>query len=174
MIPINLKLIAISATAGLLIGLLNGFAGGYKWQQGTIDDMRDDHAKQIAQIEAEAERDLKERQDQINHLQKEFAIADTNYQETVKNAQAEIARRDADIRALRSVPTVKVKRQVCAADRKDSDTKALDETSRAELDPETAVRIYGITDDGDAAIRQLTELQNRVNQLILVCPVEII
>ncbi len=171
---LNLKLIAISATAGLLIGLLNGFAGGHKWQQGTIDDLRADHAKQIAQIEAEAERDLKERQDQINHLQKEFAIADTNYQETVKNAQAEIARRDADIRALRSVPTVKVKRQVCAANGKDSDQKGVDETSRAELDTETAIRIYGITDDGDAAIRQLTELQNTVRLLTAVCPIEIL
>jgi len=171
---INIKLIAISTTAGLLVGLINGFAGGYKWQQGNIDDLIANHAKQIAQIEAEAERDLKEREDQIDHVKREAAIADTNYFEAMKNAQTEISKRDADILALRSVPTVKVKRQVCSSGRKDSDIKKPDESSRAELDPETAVRIYGITDDGDAAIKQLTELQNRVRQLTLVCPIEII
>lgn len=169
---INLKLIAISATVAAIFGI--GVTSGYKWQQGTIDDLKADHQAQLQAIENEAERDLKEREDQINHLQKEFAIADTNYQETVKNAQIEINKRDADILALRSVPTVKVKRQVCPANGKDSDTKTPDGTSRAELEQETAVRIYGITDDGDAAIKQLNELQNRVKQLTLVCPIEII
>ena len=166
----NIKLIAISATVALTVG----FIGGYKWQQGTIDDLKADHQAQLQAIENEAERDLKERQDQINHLQKEFSIADTNYQETVKNAQIEITKRDICIRNGNCLPTVKVKRQACAASGKDSNSKASDGSSRAELDPEAAVRIYGITDDGDKAIMQLTELQNRVRELVSVCPVEIL
>jgi prophage endopeptidase len=171
---LNIKLIAISAAIAFTIGFGSGLKTGLWWQQDTIDDLKTDHAQQIAQIDAEAERDLKERQDQIDNLQREFSIADTNYFEAMKNAQTEINKRDADILALRSVPTVKVKRQVCAADRKDGDPKKPDESSRAELDPEAAIRIYGITDDGDAAIKQLTELQNRVRQLVSVCPIEII
>lgn len=169
---INLKLIAIIATVSAIFGF--GVTTGYKWQQSKIDDLKADHAQQLAQIEAESERDLKERQDQINHLQKEFAIADSNYLEAMKHAQDEITRRDADIRALRSVPTVKVKRQVCPANGKDSDTQRPDDTGRAELEPETAIRIYGITDDGDKAIKQLTRLQNTVRALATVCPIEII
>jgi len=171
---INLKLIAISATVALSIGFGGGLKTGLWWQQDTIDDLTQQHNEQIQVIENEAERDLKERQDQINHLQKEFAIAESNYQGKLKHAQDEIAKRDNCIRNGNCVPTVKVKRQVCAVERKDSDTKTPDEPSRAELDQETAIRIYGITDDGDAAIKQLTELQNRVRQLTLVCPIEII
>jgi len=169
---INLKLIAISATVAFIFGL--GFSGGYKWQQDTIDDLKSDHQAQLQAIEDEAERHLKEREDQINHMQKEFAIADTNYQETVKNAQIEINRRDADILALRSVQRVKIKPVVCRAEGKDSNTSAPNETSYAELDPETSVRAFGVTDDGDKAIKQLTELQNRVRQLVSVCPIEIL
>jgi len=171
---INLKLIAISATVALTIGFGGGLKTGLWWQQGTIDDLKSDHQAQLQAIEDEAERDLKEREDQINHLQKEFAIADTNYQETVKNAQIEINKRDADILALRSVQRVKIKPVVCRAEGKDSNSSAPNETSYAELDPETSVRAFGVTDDGDKAIKQLNELQNRVRQLALICPIEII
>ncbi len=169
---LNIKLIAIAATLTTIFGF--GVTAGYKFQQSKIDDLKSTHAQQLAQIESEAERDLKERQDQINHLQREFAIADTNYQELIKNAQIEINRRDADIRDLRSVPTVKVKRQVCDPRRKDTDRERANATERAELDTETAIRIFRVGDYCDASIRQLTELQNRVNQLIAVCPIEII
>jgi Bacteriophage Rz lysis protein len=169
---LNLKLIAISAAIAFIFGL--GITSGYKYQQGRIDKLKQQHNEQIQAIENEAERDLKERQDQIDNLQREFAIADSKYLEDMKNVQIENDRLAACVRSGKCVPTVKVKRQVCAADRKDSNSKTLDGTSRAELDPETAIRIYRITDDGDAAIKQLNELQNRVRQLILVCPIEIL
>lgn len=169
---IDFRLIAI---LGVVFGLFGfGVTCGYKWQESKIDKLKANHAQQLAQIESEAERDLKERQDQINHLQKEFAIADSNYLETMKHAQDEITKRDADIRALRSVPTVKVKRQVCPANRKDRDSQRANDPERAELDPETAIRIYGVGDYCDSSIRQLTELQNRVRALATVCPIEII
>ena len=91
-----------------------------------------------------------------------------------KNAQIEINRRDADILALRSVQRVKIKPVVCRAEGKDSNFSTTNETSYAELDPETAVRAFGVTDDGDKAIKQLNELQNRVRQLVSVCPIEIL
>jgi len=169
---INLKLIAIIATLTTVFGF--GVMSGYKWQQGKIDDLKADHAQQIAQIEAEAERDLKERQDHINHLQKEFAIADSNYLEAMKHAQDEINKRDICIRNGSCLPTVKVKCPVLKANGKDSDTKGVNEATYAELDTETAISSFGVTDDGDKIIRQLTELQNRVRELTLVCPIEII
>jgi hypothetical protein len=171
---INLKAISIFGAVALSIGLASGIKIGLWWQQDTIDDLNQKHNEQIQSIEAAAERDLKERQDQINNLQREFAIADQNYFEVLKNAQTEIAKRDADLRALRSVSTVKVKSCVPSANGKRGDSKTPDGPSRAELDPEAAIRIYGITDDGDAAIRQLAELQGVVKKLTAVCPIEII
>jgi len=171
---INLKLIAISATVALSIGFGSGLKAGLWWKQDTIDDLKQQHNEQIQAIESEAERDLKEREDQIDHVKREAAIADSKYLEDMKNVQIENDRLAACVRSGKCVPTVKVKRQVCSSGRKDSDQQKPDESSRAELDPETAIRIYGITDYGDAAIKQLTELQNRVRQLTLVCPIEII
>ncbi len=167
---INLKLIAISAAIAFIFGL--GVTSGYKYQQGRIDKLKQQHNEQIQAIENEAERDLKERQDQIDNLQREFSIADTNYFEAMKNAQTEISKRDADILALRSVQRVKIKPVVCRAEGKDSNSSAPNETSYAELDPETSVRAFRVTDDGDKIIMECNELQNRVRQLVSVCPIE--
>lgn len=149
---INLKLIAISTTAGLLIGLLNGFAGGYKWQQGTIDDLIADHARQIAQIEAESERDLKERQDQINHWQSEFSKAEENYLEKLKNAKAENDRLNDCIDSGECVPTVEVEREVCGAGGENAATEKNAGKERVRLSKQTAKDLISIAkaDDTEA------------------------
>lgn len=156
------------------------FFAGYKtsshFSDEVIEDLTQEHEQYIAQIESENEQALKEKQDHINNLQQEFAIADSKYQEAMNHVKIEIARRDADILSLRSVQHVKIKKPVCRAETngKDSNPQAADDTTLAELDPEVAVRAYGVTDEGDQAIIDLNALQEKVRSCANVglCPFE--
>lgn len=168
------KLLAIGIAAGVI------FTAGYKtsshFSNEVIEDLTQEHEQFIAQIELENEQALKEKQEHINNLQQEFSIADDKYREAMNHVKIEIARRDADILAMRSVQHVKIKKPVCRAegDGKDSNPKSTDETTLAELDPEVTVRACGVTDEGDQAIIDLTALQAKVRSCANagLCPFE--
>lgn len=168
------KLLAIGIAAVVI------FTAGYKtsshFSDEVIEDLTQAHEQYIAKIESENEQALKEKQDHINNLQQEFSIADDKYREAMNHVKIEIARRDADILAMRSVQHVKIKKPACRAEGngKDSNSQSADETTLAELDPETAVRAFGITDEGDQAIIDLTALQEKVRSCANagLCPFE--
>ena len=162
------------------IAIAAWFFAGYKtsshFSDEAIEDLVQEHNKILAQIDSKNEQALKEKQDHINNLQQEFSIADDKYREAMNHVKIEIARRDADILAMRSVQHVKIKKPVCRAegDGKDSNSKSADETTIAELDPEVTVRAFGITDEGDQAIIDLTALQEKVRSCANagLCPFE--
>jgi len=153
---INLKLIAISATLATIFGL--GVTSGYKWQQGTIDDLKADHQAQLQAIEDEAERDLKEREDQINHWQQEFAIADTNYQRTLKDAKLENDRLIACIDSGECVPTVEAEREVCGATGKDDNPKKTDGKERVRLSSKAAKDLVSVAEPDDTEALECNQL----------------
>jgi hypothetical protein len=155
---INLKLIAISATVALSIGFGGGLKAGLWWQQDTIDDLKQQHNEQLQAIENEAERDLKERQDQINHWQQEFAIADTNYQRTLKDAKLENDRLIACIDSGECVPTVEGESEVCSATGKDDNPKKTDGKERVRLSAKTAKDLVSIGHQDDEEALSCNEL----------------
>ena len=181
---INPTTIKLAAGASILASIL-GFGiyigkGMEKSNTGKIKDQL--HANQLMHLSQmqsikDAERlRIAERQDQINHLQREFKIADDKYLETIKDAKAETDRLAACIKSGDCVQRVKIKSPVCRAENngKADNQKGVDDSTYAELDPETAVRAYGVTNDGDQAIIDLNELQKRVNDIAKVCPIEFI
>lgn len=181
---INPTTIKLAAGASILASIL-GFGiyigkGIEKSNTGKIKDQL--HANQLMHLSQmqsikDAERlRIDERQAQINHLQREFAIADQNYSETIKNAKIETDRLAACVKSGDCVQRVKIKSPVCRAENngKADDQKGVDGSTYAELDPETAVGAYGVTNDGDQAIMDLNELQKRVNDIAKICPIEFI
>ena len=153
------------------------FAGtGYQKAKSekVIAELRLEHEKILQDIKDKNQDAIDEKQAQINNLQLEFSIADEKYAEDIKNAEDKIAKRDADLRAMRSVQSVKIKPVVCGANGKDNHQQTTHEVKYAELDTEVAIGAYRVTDDGDRAIRQLTELQDRVRALATVCPIAFI
>jgi hypothetical protein len=155
---INLKLIAISASVAMAIGFASGVKTGLWWQQDTIDDLNQKHNEQIQSIEAEAERDLKERQDQIEHWKQEFAIADTNYHRTLKDAKAENDRLIACIDSGECMPTVEIESPVCSATGANDPTEKADGKERARLSAKTTKDFISIAEDDDEEALSCNEL----------------
>jgi len=155
---INIKLIAISATVALSIGFGGGLKTGLWWQQDTIDDLKSDHQAQLQAIEDEAERDLKEREDQINHWQQELAIADTNYQRTLKDAKLENDRLIACIDSGECVPTVEAEREMCGATGKDDNPKKTDGKERVRLSSKAAKDLVSIAEPDDTEALECNQL----------------
>lgn len=159
-IPIQYRIIAVIV---LLLGL---FAGGY-WrghaaadQSWRLKDSRrvaqENHVKLQSQIMAHN----KEREQASK-----VAALDARYQQEITDAQTEINRLRRDVRAGLVRLSVKSAKPAALGAYDSTTASGADAAARCELDTTTADDLIGITSDGDAAIRQLTALQDYVHDV---------
>jgi len=134
------------------------------------------HSTQMQLIKDANQLALDERQAQINNLQLEFAIADENYLEQMKNAKAENDRLINCTMSGECVQYVKIENVVCTsgATGKDNNQKVSNGATHARLDRTAAASAFRVTDKCDQAINQLNELQKRVIELAKICPIDFI
>lgn len=167
-----LGLVLLGSSFGVGYGLGYG-AGGVSATEKAAEEARE-LAAEVAKREKEQLRLLNEanaanREQELAHerrisqLREEYAREDAE-------ARAADARRIADLRAGNERLWLRV-RQCGASGPGDAGPApgGADGEARAELAPETSAALWGIAADGDAAIRQLTRLQDWADSAVKLC-----
>ncbi len=141
---------------------LSGAAGwtlqGWR-MSGRVERLNAAHASALAVAErSRAEAEAKYRQAEKDAADRIASVYDA-YREVERNAENHANNRLADIERSRQRLSVAAR---CAGGGQvpgaADDSGRADAQARADIDPEAAARIVAITDDGDAAIRQLNAL----------------
>jgi prophage endopeptidase len=152
----------LCAAAVALSGVAGWTLNGWR-MSGQVERLNATHATAMAVAErSRTQAEAKYRQAEREAADRIASVYDA-YREVERNAETEINNLRADIESGRQRLSVAARcpsggQMPGAAD----DTGRADAQARADIDPEAAARIVAITDDGDAAIRQL-------NALIDVC-----
>lgn len=154
--PIPLRVILLIVAAGLL--------GVFIWSQGYSACEEKWEAKDAERIAIEQHAQIQQHilQRQAEQTQaSQIAALDAQYQKDLSHAQTEIDKLRRGVRAGSIRLSVKSKpAAVIASD--PAATSGADAAPRCELDPTTSDDLISIAADGDAAIRQLTRLQEYV------------
>ena len=163
---------AALAVALAVFGAGTGF--GYAWGTGSANDKAAKLAEQVAKeklaqqtaLNAANERNRtreREHDQEVSDLRARLATAEGREQATDARAAADF--RSGDDRLRLPVRTC----STAVADAAQSAAARADAEARAELAPETSAALYGIAADGDAAIRQLTGLQEWAESAVKLC-----
>ncbi|CAH0532157.1 hypothetical protein UAM5_00040 [Ralstonia phage UAM5] len=170
---LNWKGYAISAAAGALVAAILAGAGAWAIQgnryNAELAELKRAHAEKIGEIAEKGAEQASEALKWKDRAEKANAEIDARQQENdrVKAENARLAdelrtgARRVFIRAKCPAPGGSAVPGAPAAAGVDN------EGARAELEPETARAMVGVTDDGDDAIRQLTGLQEYVRRVCL-------
>lgn len=161
---------ALAAAAVVVGGVLFGAGAIYGANEATVSCLEDerererDHQRELTAANERTRAKEREHEQVVSELRRAFA----------QESEAQAAR-DAAVAASLRDGNRRLRLQVAAARCPTPEAGAVapaagaDEAPRAELAPEAASALFGITADGDAAIRQLTGLQDYAAKLYRDC-----
>lgn len=148
---------AVARGLGLLavvaVIFATGFLFGWKWQAVEYAEFREDGL-------TDALVDMAHAQVERNKMQSRLEALDARHTKAKKDSEERERDLLADVESGRKRLSVLTRQ--CGAGKETGAASVDDGTVRAELDPAHAARIIGISQEGDAAIRALTGLQDYI------------
>lgn len=158
---------------GLLLLVLTSGVVGYQIGEERATELADRARAEVSR-QAElrwAERNQQERQREVEHEQ-QIADLRSEFAARINRARAENERKLADLRSghdrLR-LPVTGCSGGGAGTSPAEASSEGADGTASADVAPETAAALYDIAADGDAAIEQLTALQQWAKEAVKLC-----